>query len=282
MPRLLAPSCLIPALVLAPAALAGPKEDAIQAIHQLSARPITFRGTVAAGGAGYSGPFEALIRSGTLVVSAGAGPASFSFASAGDKRVYRVTYTEAPLDPAPAAADLSRLLDLPRLEKAAAAAEWSGETAPTASLGADLCPGAESVRVTIKPDSEKLASLEFDVARRSQSAPAATHTRYTLTPIDRPGLALRTAQAELTPLVSAPPEPALTAASPQVREHARKLIAEQDADKDGKLSKSELGDRWDALKRFDQNGDGLLDESELAAAVAATLPKRPDPARRPD
>jgi hypothetical protein len=98
---------------------------------------------------------------------------------------------------------------------------------------------------------------------------------------------MKRAQAELIPLVkpqaggAAAPSPTgvpgavVTPAriSPDARTlaQARKLIAASDTNKDGKLSKEELGDRFKAFERFDHNGDGCIDEAEMCEAIIAAL-----------
>jgi Ca2+-binding EF-hand superfamily protein len=58
--------------------------------------------------------------------------------------------------------------------------------------------------------------------------------------------------------------------------HAKERFERKDANKDGMLDQSELGDKWSKLSAADQNGDQKLTAEELRIAFESGKIKRPE------
>ena len=66
---------------------------------------------------------------------------------------------------------------------------------------------------------------------------------------------------------------AMEARKAEMKAHHEEMLAKYDTDKDGKLSKEER--KVAMIAQFDADGDGVLNETEKAAAKAARPPRGP-------
>ncbi|MFT3683684.1 MAG: EF-hand domain-containing protein [Phycisphaerales bacterium] len=303
-----------------------PREQAVAVIERLSQRT-DLAGTVRLG-AGRDGRAEQAIefdRNGTLAAACDDPQQPFAALTDGTRTAVQASWVGTLSDPSPAVRQIDRLLDLSRLKKAAAAAEWTAAT--DGSLRARLDPkefadlgaatgepsSVKAVNATISSAEGAPTQLVLSVVRSPEGGTASAaenEAAWTTTAKfsfkDAPAQAALNARASLSERLKNAPaaEPAaptvtvvggtgsaeeqelirrLTAAaggqggkrSVPAAETVARFIKGSDKDGDGKLSRAELGDaKFDSLKAFDANGDGLIDEQELTKALEAAVKQK--------